>query len=210
MASPDASVLSDGALTGYFAVMLIISSVGVAGNIIAAFILIKQPYRFTPLSHLMLNLTIADLIICSTGYPVALAVMKMDPLQAGDRSLRCAWLAFVNCFIGMASVGSLTCISWSLFVTSKGIAPSSGSRNDAMLRRRSLYHVLGIWAYAFVLSSPPFFGWNRFVPFASRLSCQPQWAWQSFSDLSYLVFLVLLGFFLPLCVIVFCQGSAYR
>ena len=62
----------------------------------------------------------------------------------------------------------------------------------------------GTWIYALVLSVPPALGWNRFVPIPSRISCHPDWYSPNTVDKSYIIYLLMFGFFLP-SVIIFCS-----
>lgn len=53
-------------------------------------------------------------------------------------------------------------------------------------------------------------GWNRFIPIPSRVSCHPDWYSQKMVDQSYIIYLLLFGFFFPLVVIACSYAGIYR
>ena len=50
--------------------------------------------------------------------------------------------------------------------------------------------VVLVWLLSISYAAPPFFGWNRFSPMESGVSCHPDWISQIVGDVSYILFLV--------------------
>lgn len=199
--------LDKASFIGYCVCMLIILTAGLAGNVLTILVLRKRHHRAKPLTPLVVNLSVADIIICVLGYTIAVT-NNIAGFSLNINSTLCSWLAFINCFIGIASVGTLTSISYLLFKKSRNIHPLAKSHRDRGSHLRGV--LISIWIYAFILAAPPLFGWNQFVPMSSQISCHPDWESQEPKDLSYIAFLVVFGFFMPLGVISFCHASLYR
>lgn len=71
--------------------------------------------------------------------------------------------------------------------------------------------LLGIaWFYGILSMSPPLLGWSRFVPGSAGISCAPDWRSTSSETLSYNILLMLVGFGLPVTVIVTSYIKLYR
>ena len=64
------------------------------------------------MTFLMLNMCVADLLVCVFGYTVAVAYNIEDYEASVDDFWRCGWLAFINCATGMAVIATLTAMSF--------------------------------------------------------------------------------------------------
>ena len=60
--------------------------------------------------------------------------------------------------------------------------------------------ILLSWSYSLLLALPPLLGWGKFVIEVNGMSCAPSWTDKS--DRGYNIALFLLGFFLPLGIII--------
>ncbi|EDO41996.1 predicted protein, partial [Nematostella vectensis] len=67
----------------------------------------------------------------------------------------------------------------------------------------SFFQFVGIWTYSACVVFPPLFGWNRIVPGTAHTSCEPDWSNQTSLGLSYNIYMMVFGFFLPLICISF-------
>ena len=82
---------------------------------------------------------------------------------------------------------------------------------DVHFNKKKLVTIVGgVWLYAFVLAVPPMFGWNRFVPVTSKVSCHPNWASQELPDVAYIVTLTVGGFVVPLSFMTFFYLKMFR
>lgn len=82
--------------------------------------------------------------------------------------------------------------------------------NVRLTKRNMALLIAAAWLYGLVSMFPPLVGWNRFVPGAVRISCGPDWTDKSASGVSYNLVLVVLRFFLPLCVMIKAYYEIYR
>ena len=189
--------------------MFVIITLGLSGNIATVIVLRQVEHRTKSVSWLMLNLAIAAILICVFGYPVSMTYNLKDYHSALKDPLRCGWLAFTNASTGIACILTLSLMS---IIQYRGIckltAPSV--RLSVSKKKRLVVVLLGIWLSAILVSVPPVFGWNRFVPVQSGVSCHPDWASQDPKDKAYVWFLVTGGFFIPLLVICLFYGKTYR
>ena len=90
---------NDAWLLSYGVVMIAILSVGFVGNALTVIILRKHEHASKSLTPLMINLSIASLIIIVLGYPVVTSIV----LRGGHVSKEdptCRWSAFVNGTVG--------------------------------------------------------------------------------------------------------------
>ncbi|XP_029184609.1 melanopsin-like isoform X1 [Acropora muricata] len=188
----------------YGVVMIAVLSIGFLGNTMTVIILRKHEHASKSLTPLMINLAIASLIIIVLGYPLVISVVvrgshvtKEDPT--------CRWSAFINGTVGISSIATLTEMSLVINYSLHRMNP-----NVRLTKRNMALLIAGAWLYGLVSMFPPLVGWNRFVPGAVRISCGPDWTDKSASGVSYNLVLVVLGFFLPLCVMIKAYYEIYR
>jgi len=66
------------------------------------------------------------------------------------------------------------------------------------------------WVYGIGAMAPPFVGVSGFVPGSARISCAPNWRSPSVASLIYHILLMLVGFVLPLFIIIASYAKLYR
>ena len=202
---------SNSALVMYLTTLSAIILLGITGNVVTIIVVTRPPHRLRSLTPFLVNLAVADILVCLLGYAIAagsqiMAFAQGQRLSLGD-SPSCSWIAFVNAFAGIACIATLTTMT---FLTYDGITHSSVASHRRMHAHSVAFVLVAIWSYALVLAAPPAFGWNRFVPVQSKVSCHPNWASQEISDVAYVIFLVTFGFFLPLAEILWCSFGILR
>ncbi|KAK2562291.1 Pinopsin [Acropora cervicornis] len=185
----------------YGASIFLILSLGIVGNTLAIVVLLQPEHRTKSMTGLMINLCVADLLVCLLGYIVAFNYNTVDFANTGETPVVCIWLAIINCLTGLASIGTLTVMG---IMSYQGIVRNEVAHENRMSRKVEAGVILGTWIYALVLSVPPALGWNRFVAIPSRISCHPDWYSPNTVDKSYIIYLLMFGFFLP-SAIIFCS-----
>ncbi|GAU92241.1 hypothetical protein RvY_04346-4, partial [Ramazzottius varieornatus] len=70
--------------------------------------------------------------------------------------------------------------------------------------------IAALWVIAFTLIIPPLFGWSRYVIEGIQTSCSFDWLTQEPVEKAYVLYLTVLGFFLPLIVIFVCYVRIIR
>ena len=188
--------------------MLLIIILGLAGNTITMVVLFQKEHRRRALTPLMINLAAANVLICLLGYPqsFSLSIVGQDTNVFGKLSNLhlCEWTAFISATCGFVAIISLSFMS---VMTCKRVT-------RLRLRKKKgkswVVSVVLVWFLSISLAAPPFFGWNRFIPMESGVSCHPDWISQAAADVSYVIFLVVCGFVVPLCVICYSHTIVYR
>ena len=189
-----------------FGVLLIVFILlGVTGNIAIVCVFSQGEQRSRVISHLMINLAFSNILICVFGYPVATAHLK----AAMTDHFHCTWLAFSNATTGIVCILTLSFMTVTQYRVLANITVPLNQRNR-LNKSRIFLSIAAIWITAIVLSIPPMFGWNRFVPVQTGFSCHPDWTSQDPADRAYIWFLVIGGFIIPLTVICVSYGMMYR
>ena len=188
--------------------MLLIIILGLAGNTITMVVLFQKEHRRRALTPLMINLAAANVLICLLGYPqsFSLSIVGQDTNVFGKLSNLhlCEWTAFISATCGFVAIISLSFVSVMTYkrVTRLRLRKKKG--------KSWVVSVVLVWFPSISLAAPPFFGWNRFIPMESGVSCHPDWISQVAADVSYVIFLVVCGFVVPLCVICYSHTIVYR
>ncbi|KAL9980693.1 hypothetical protein ACROYT_G009315 [Oculina patagonica] len=199
--------LGDRSYSYYGASMFIILTLGLIGNFLTVIVLLHPQHRGKSMTPLMINLCVADLLVCLFGYTVAVNYNTADFANTGEAPTLCSWLAFINTVTGLASIGTLTAMA---IVTYIGISRNEIAQQSRMTGKTEVLLLSGIWLYALALTLPPAMGWNRFIPIPSRISCHPDWYSQDISSMSYIIYLIAFGFFIPLLLIILSYSGIYR
>ncbi|XP_068679699.1 pinopsin-like [Montipora foliosa] len=191
----------------YGASMFMILSIGLVGNALTVIVLLQPEHRTKSMSSLMINLCVADLVVCLLGYTVAVNYNTADFANTGKVPSLCIWLAIINCLTGLTSIATLSIMG---IISYKGIARNELAHQNRMSRKLEVSLIFGTWIYGLVLTVPPAIGWNQFIPIPSRISCHPDWYSQDPSDKSYIIFLLLFGFFVPSFIIACSYAGIFR
>ena len=91
-------------------------------------VLLHPQHRGKSMTPLMINLCVADLMVCLFGYTVAVNYNTANFANTGEAPALCGWLAFINTATGLASIGTLTAMA---IITYIGI-----SRNEIAQQNR--------------------------------------------------------------------------
>ena len=181
---------------------------GFAGNIITIMILFQKEHRRRALTPLTINLAAANVLICLFGYPQSLSLsivgQEIKVFEKLSNRHLCEWTAFISATCGFVAIISLSFMS---VMTYKRV---TRLRLRKKKEKSWVIFVVLVWFLSISFSAPPFFGWNRFIPMESGVSCHPDWISQVAADVSYIIFLVVCGFVVPLCIICYSFIKVYR
>ena len=172
--------------------MFIVLLFGFFGNLFTLIVLRQREHRKKSITPLMMNLALADLSIIVFGYPPVIS-STLNGNNMKDAKSLCIWSGFVNGIVGMTSIATLTAMSAVVYQTIRRNTP-----HYTVSRRQSTALVIGTWCFGFATMFPPLVGWNRFVPGQSGFSCAPDWSASDSTSIAYIVYLIVVGFFLPL------------
>ena len=193
-------------LIAYIVVMAIILAVGFVGNVLTIIVLRCHEHKDKSITPFMVNLAIADIIIIVFGYPVVVAAnFTSSGLNVRNSRTQCVWSGFINGSVGIASIANLTMMSLVMYS-----AISTVSNTTKIPRSKMAAIITFTWVYGVMAMFPPLVGWNEFVPGASGISCCPNWSPETKAGVAYNMFLIFVGFVLPLGVITYSYYRIYK
>ncbi|KAF0763140.1 rhodopsin-like, partial [Aphis craccivora] len=190
--------ISDAIYLGAAIVLSIIGIVGFLFNTCVIFIMIRDPRLWTPQNVIIFNLATSDLAVSVLGNPVTLAAAITKGWIFGQTI--CVIYGFFMALFGIASITTLTVLAYDRYLMIR--YPFSSSR---LTKETALYAVVGIWIYAFAVTGPPLFGWNRYVNESANISCSIDW--ESGEHSNYVIYIFVFGLFLPVTVIIYSYVS---
>ncbi|KAL4090684.1 hypothetical protein QTP88_025476 [Uroleucon formosanum] len=190
--------ISDTIYLGAAIVLSIIGIVGFIFNTCVIFIMIRDPRLWTPQNVIIFNLATSDLAVSVLGNPVTLAAAITKGWIFGQTI--CVIYGFFMALFGIASITTLTVLAYDRYLMIR--FPFSSSR---LTKETALYAIAGIWIYAFAVTGPPLFGWNRYVNESANISCSIDW--ESGEHSNYVIYIFVFGLFLPVTVIIYSYVS---
>ncbi|XP_076044873.1 parapinopsin-like [Oratosquilla oratoria] len=176
--------------------LVLIGVCGVFNNFAVIIIMATNKQLRTPLNLFLLNLAISDLGICVVGCPLSTLAAFNHGWHFGQTC--CSIYAFLMCFFGITSIATLMVLSFERF-----LMISRPWKTTELSRKGALRIIAAIWAYSFVTTSPPLFGWGGFDIEGPGISCSIDWETKSLHNTSYIIFLFALGLIVPLSVMAF-------
>ena len=195
-------ILSEGPLheNGVLAVAIcqtLIIAVGIPWNIIVlAFIMIKKHYK-EPTYILLMNLVLADLLVCSCVLPFNIVSAFTTEFSIGGSDyVRCQVchtivvfilsLIYVSLFtLALMSLDRLIYIKWPIQYEKK------------ITKCKTISLLLGVWVLCILISLPPVFGFGeiKFANILSSCSLLTVGETRITANINYVVFLAFIGFF---------------
>eukprot|EP00095_Tigriopus_kingsejongensis_P001031 maker-scaffold587_size153100-snap-gene-0.29 protein:Tk01031 transcript:maker-scaffold587_size153100-snap-gene-0.29-mRNA-1 annotation:"hypothetical protein DAPPUDRAFT_302649" len=189
--SPD---IPRGIYWGSSVYLFLVGGFGLISNISVLTVFASHKKLHNPFNCILMNLIIAELLIAVIGIPIDLTASLMTGWRLGH--FPCLATGFSMTLLGMVSIFTLTSLAiqrW-LLVT----RPGKFSVNNWTHARLILTL---IWLLSLAVALPPLLGWSFYAPETSGLSCAP--AWEDHSSIGYNWYMLSLGFFLPMSIIVF-------
>ncbi|XP_053731261.1 melanopsin-A isoform X5 [Synchiropus splendidus] len=184
--------------------ILAIGITGTVGNFLVIYAFRRSRSLRTPANMFIVNLAIADLLMCVTQTPVFFISSMRKRWIFGERA--CELYAFCGALFGICSMITLMIIAVDRYFVITRPLTSIG----VLSYKRAFVVVMVAWAYSLGWSLPPFFGWSAYVPEGLMTSCT--WDYMTFtpSVRAYTTLLFTFVFFLPLAVIIYCYVFIFR
>lgn len=192
--SPDISV---GVFVGATVYMVLIGTFGITANCATLVAFFRHKTLRTPFNLVLINLILTDLIVAAYGIPVDAVAAALLGWKLGYGC--CIATGFILMISGMASIYTLMALSVQRFL----LVAYPTTTSFATIKASKLV-LLSIWTLAFMIAGPPLFGWSEYVPESSGLSCAP--AWEDPGQAAYAWYIIVVGFFFPLTVILVSSG----
>eukprot|EP00058_Branchiostoma_floridae_P020359 XP_002605849.1 hypothetical protein BRAFLDRAFT_90832 [Branchiostoma floridae] len=192
--------------------LFVIGIIGTVENGITLATFTKFRSLRSPTTMLLVHLAIADLGICIFGYPFS-EILAYDVLLCLSLVLHqshwlfggvgCQWYGFNGMFFGMANIGLLTCVAVDRYLVI--------CRQD--LVDKVNYNTYGVmaalgWLFAAFWAALPLVGWAEYSLEPSGTACTINWQKNDSLYISYVTSCFILGFALPLAVMMFCYWQA--
>ncbi|XP_050524855.1 rhodopsin-like [Daktulosphaira vitifoliae] len=185
-------LISNAAYHGAAVVLGVIGIVGFVFNACVIFIMIKDPQLRTPQNLILFNLAVSDFAVSLVGNPVTLAAAITKGWIFGQTI--CVMYGFFMGLFGISSITTLSVLAYDRYLMIR--YPFSTRR---LTNESAIYAIASIWVYAFIVTGPPLFGWSHYVNESADISCSVDW--ESGEYVSYVVFIFLFGFFIPVSII---------
>ncbi|XP_023676251.2 opsin 4b [Paramormyrops kingsleyae] len=185
-------------------VILAVGITGMVGNFLVMYAFCRSRSLRTPANMFIINLAIADFLMCITQTPIFFITSMHKRWIFGETA--CELYAFCGALFGICSMITLTVIAVDRYVVITRPLASIG----VLSHRRALLILAATWGYSLGWSLPPFFGWSAYVPEGLLTSCT--WDYMTFtpSVRAYTMLLFIFVFFIPLFIIMYCYAFIFR
>ncbi|EFN63209.1 Rhodopsin [Camponotus floridanus] len=177
-------------------VLGIIGFFGFSLNLLVILTVIKDAQvLWTPNNVILINMVVGDFLVAVLGNPITM-ISSIAGTWYWNHNV-CLWYAWFMTTMGFASIGNLTVMAIERFLLVRCPMKVLSIRHAYVL-------AFMVWIYAFSLSFPPFFNWGSYGLEAGNISCSVSWELhdpETHND-SYIGFLFIFGFFLPVTIII--------
>uniref|UniRef100_A0A3P9H0D8 Teleost multiple tissue opsin 3b n=1 Tax=Oryzias latipes TaxID=8090 RepID=A0A3P9H0D8_ORYLA len=172
---------------------------GFLGNLLVLLVFSRFPGLRTPVSLLLINISVSDMLVCLFGTPLSFAASVRGRWLTGPHG--CRWYGFCNALFGVVSLVSLSLLSYE-----RHSALFSSNQSYSSQYRRARLAVAVSWLYSLAWTLPPLLGWSSYGPEGPGTICSVQWQQRSGSARSYVICLFIFCLLLPLLLMFFCYG----
>ncbi|KAG6937168.1 opsin 3, partial [Chelydra serpentina] len=118
----------------------------------------------TPISLILLNISLGDLPLCALGTPFSLAASVRG-------SAGCTRYGFANALFGTVSLISLSILSYERYVR---VLRRRMKVNVSSYQKSCLF-IAGSWFYSLLWTLPPLFGWSSYDLEGPGTTCSVAW-----------------------------------
>ncbi|XP_022791655.1 probable G-protein coupled receptor 52 [Stylophora pistillata] len=161
---------------------------------VCAIICRTKSLREKPTNTFVANLCTANLLLTACVIPFSLVTIIEDE-HASYSKLFCQANGFISVVSSVAIVMTLCCISLDRY-----IAVTRPTRYKIIVTvKRAWYTLLVVWGQGLLYATFPIFGWSRYEYHPGTLHCSPAWT----SECSLYIYLAVVGFGIPMTVMVF-------
>ncbi|KAM4643656.1 blue-sensitive opsin-like [Amazona ochrocephala] len=183
------------------AFMALLVALGVPVNALTIACTARYRKLRSHLNYILVNLAAANLLVLLVGSTTAAYSFARTYFVLGPTA--CKIEGFTATLGGMVSLWSLAVVAFERFLV---ICKPLGSFSF-----RGSHALLGCaltWGCGLAAAAPPLLGWSRYIPEGLQCSCGPDWYTTNnrWHNESYVLFLFLFCFGVPLSIIVFCYG----
>ncbi|XP_071808963.1 melanopsin-like [Asterias amurensis] len=175
---------------------------GFAGNVIVIAAFLKSKKLRTPNNYLIMNLSVSDLAMALIGTPMSCSSSFAGRWLYG--SFGCYYYGFINYYCGCISLNTFVVIAVYRYLVV--LRRPNGPRITTTMILRA---IVAVHIITLLFTTPPLYGWNGFVLEGFYTQCDIDYRTKSPLYVSYVVFMFVVLFTVPLSVICYCYWSIF-
>lgn len=146
-------------------------------------------------NYLLINLALSDLLIVMVGIPATIYNLSTTKITATYR-FSCSITGYMLLVGFLVSNFNLTLIAIHRYI----LISMNNFYTKNITNKRIVLVIICSWLLAIILSTLPLIGWGKFHFHFRRAHCMIDWGF----DRSYLIFLQVIAYPIPLAVLIFC------
>jgi len=171
-------------------------SLSISGNCTVIYLFNKHAPIRTPSNFLVVNMCLSDLIMMTTNCPIFIYNCFNGGIWAVAPEY-CNIYATLGAVTGFVSIWLLTMIS-----ADRYNIICNGFSGPKLTKGKSLFMCGAAWASGITIAICPLFGWGGYGPEGILTSCSFDYLSQDISTITYNLFMIIFGYFVPLIIIV--------
>ncbi|XP_077418383.1 melanopsin-A-like isoform X2 [Vanacampus margaritifer] len=180
------------------AFVLVIGTLGVAGNALVMFAFYSNKKLRSLPNYFIMNLAVSDFLMAFTQSPIFFINCLYKEWVFGE--MGCKMYAFCGALFGIASMINLLAISIDRYlVITKPLQTIQWSS-----KKRTTLAIISVWLYSLAWSLAPLVGWSSYIPEGLMTSCTWDYVTYTAANRSYTMMLCCFVFFIPLLIIFYC------
>ncbi|WAR23957.1 OPSD1-like protein [Mya arenaria] len=174
--------------------------VGTLGNCTVIFLFAKYKSLRTTPNILLLNLTVASLLMCVFSMPIIIVHCIVDQPNYQDQvqAFVCNGDAFTGAFVGFSGILSVTALA----IDRCNVISRQNGGHRSGSKKFSYCSTVLIFIISFTSALAPLLGFGKFVQDGSEIFCTFDFFTRSVNNVMYNVFIQLTFFVVPLIAIV--------
>ncbi|GFS12641.1 rhodopsin [Elysia marginata] len=182
-----------------------VSIFGSMGNLLVMYIFGTTKSLRTPSNMFVVNLSMSDFIFSIImGFPL-MTISSFNRKWIFGK-VACELYGLVGGVFGLMSINTLAVIAFDRYnVIAR---PIKASRT--LSYKRAFMMLMVVWTWSSTWTLPPLFGWGAYIPEGFQTSCTFDYLTMDLSTRSYILCLYILGFAVPLFIIMFCYFHIYK
>uniref|UniRef100_A0A8C4JDJ3 G-protein coupled receptors family 1 profile domain-containing protein n=1 Tax=Dromaius novaehollandiae TaxID=8790 RepID=A0A8C4JDJ3_DRONO len=182
------------------AVMLVVTSLSLAENLAVILVTSKFKTLRQPLNYVIVNLSVADLLVSLTGGTISFLANLRGYFYMGRWA--CVLEGFAVTFFGIVALWSLALLAFERYVV---ICRPRG--NARLGGKHAALGIAFVWSFSLAWTVPPTVGWSSYTTSKIGTTCEPNWYSRAYTDHTYIITFFTTCFIVPLLVILVSYGK---
>nr|FAA00403.1 TPA: opsin [Nematostella vectensis] len=181
---------------------------GLMAQALTITIFVRDENRHFKLSPYFVNLVVCNLLLLLSSYPLAFIASVKDAWVGGE--IACQASGYI---VSVAAAVSFVTMAFFTMEIYRHVTKTDITINERIQTKRcgkTAKIISFIWVYSCVCVAPPLLGWSSMTEQSGHTNCAPDWVTQDAEGLSYLIFLVIAVFLIPMAVTAMFFIKLYR